>query len=186
VCVGIAPRKTLTKLANHVAKKRLEFGAICDFNAMPKTDVDALLDGLEVGDVWGIGPRLSGQLKQVGILTARELRDADAFMQGRRLNVGLEKTVRELNGLSCMELEDIALPRKQITSSRSFGKYVTDIADLQQATALYVRLATEKLRAQHSLTNCLHVSLHTNPHSTNLPQHSNFIAPAPQTISCYS
>lgn len=69
VCVGIAPTKTLAKLANHVAKKRPEFNSVCDFNSMPERDLDAILATIDVGEVWGVGGKISARMREMGVET---------------------------------------------------------------------------------------------------------------------
>ena len=171
VCVGIGPSKTLAKLANHVAKKFSAFDGVCDFNQLSRAAQDELLAQIAVGEVWGVGPRLSTHLQAQGIATVHALRDADAAALRRQYSVVLEKTVRELNGVACLDLEEMAPPKQQIISSRTFGSYVTDVVGLQEAATLYLRRAVEKLRSQGSLAGSVHVYIRTNPHKQGAPQH---------------
>ena len=147
VCVGIAPTKTLAKLANHCAKKNLAGTAgVCDFTIMPAADLDALLARIDVGEVWGVGRKLTPRLQAMGIGTVRDLRDADAETLRARFSVVLERTLRELRGTSCLALEDVVPDRQQIICSRSFGERVHDLEALQEAVASYLSRAAEKLR----------------------------------------
>lgn len=174
VCVGIAASKTLAKLANHVAKISPAYHGVCNFNAMTEQELNVCLDKIDVGEVWGVGPHMREKLLSMNLPTARALRDANLIRLGKHCNLSLEKTIRELNGEACLKMDQAKSPRKQIMSSRSFGQDVIDITDLQQAAALYMRIATEKLRAQGSLANIVQVYLRTNPHRE--PFYSNSIA----------
>ena len=128
--------------------------------------------------MWGIGRRLSERLARLGIETVKDLRDADTKIVRRQFSVAVECTVRELRGVSCLDLEEVAQAKKEIVSSRSFGKLVVKLDDLQQAVASYTARAAEKLRRQHSVTGALQVFLQTNPHKTNEPQyHPSIVIP---------
>ena len=149
VCVGIAPTKTLAKLANHCAKKGLAGDdGVCDFGQLGKEEYEALLASLPVGEVWGVGRKLTARLNEMGIHTVRQLRDADTATIRRQFSVVLERTIMELRGISCLELEELAPAKKQIMSSRSFGAYVHTLPELEEAVSTYIARAAEKLRAQ--------------------------------------
>jgi DNA polymerase V len=178
VCVGIAPSKTLAKLANHVAKKYPQYEGVCSFEAMQAQELDALLSGIAVGEVWGVGRKLNEQLQRLGIRTVRQLRDADPSCMRGRFGVVMERMVRELRGVACLELADIAPPRQQIISSRSFGRYVTGLRELEQAVSTYMCRAAEKLRGQGSVAAAVHVYIRTNPHKAGEPQYSPGLAVA--------
>jgi DNA polymerase V len=175
VCVGFAPTKTLAKLANHVAKKRAEYGGVCDMDAMPSEQWDAILASIAVGEVWGVGRKLNEQLQQGGITTVKQLRDFDIYRIRNRFGVVMERTVRELRGVACMEMADVTPPRQQIISSRSFGKSVTSLSELQEAVSVYMSTAALKLREQGSVAATAHVYIHTNPHKSEEPQYSRGI-----------
>lgn len=172
VCVGIAPTKTLAKLANHCAKKGLA-GAVgvCDLTALAPDAVTALFERIEVSEVWGVGRKISARLQAMNILTARQLRDANAETIRSRFSVVLERTVRELRGDSCLELDEVSPPKQQIISSRTFGKLVYDLADLEEAVASYIGKAAEKLRAQESLAGAMQVYIRTNIFKPGVPQY---------------
>ncbi|OZA31854.1 MAG: DNA polymerase V subunit UmuC [Hydrogenophilales bacterium 17-64-65] len=176
VCVGIAATKTLTKLANHCAKKNLA-GAdgVCDFGQISADELTALFDRIQVNEVWGVGRRLTERLAVMGITTVRALRDADPALMRREVSVVLERTVRELRGVSCLALEDLAPNKQQIMSSRSFGEYVYELTDLEQAVSTYIARAAEKLRRQRSLANAVQVYIRTNPFSERQPQYQRGI-----------
>jgi len=167
VCVGIAPSKTLAKLANHVAKKQKQYHSVCDFNAMTARVLDNLLAKIEVGEVWGVGRRSAERLQQMGIATVLELKYSPAKRVRAEFGVVMERIVAELNGEACIGLDEITPPRQQIICSRSFGVPVSLLADLEQAVIAYTSRAAEKLRGQHSLAGGLQVYIRTNPHKAN-------------------
>jgi DNA polymerase V len=176
VCVGIAPTKTLSKLANHVAKKRAQYQGVCNFNGFSPHELSALLDGIAVGEVWGVGRKLNAHLEEGGIHTVRQLRDFDIARLRSRFGIGMERMVRELRGISCIETRDVAPPRQQLTSSRSFGRYVTRLQELEQAVSSFMARAAEKLRRQRSAAATVYVYIRTNPHKEGEPQYSRGIA----------
>jgi DNA polymerase V len=172
VCVGIAETKTLAKLANHCAKK--EFAGkdgVCDFGRLSEVELSRLFAGIEVGAVWGVGRQLTRKLGDMGIATVEELRTADAKTLRDRFSVVLERTVAELNGTACIEIEHDVPNKQQIMSSRSFGNYVYDLAPLKEAVASYIAIAAEKLRGQGSLAGMVQVYIRTNPHKETAPQY---------------
>jgi DNA polymerase V len=152
VCVGIGSSKTLAKLANHCAKKNLAgSNGVCDFTTMAPATLTELFQRIEVGEVWGIGRKISARLEAMGINTVRQLRDADAETIRAQFSVVVERTVRELRGVSCLDMQEVVPDKQQIMSSRSFGQLVYDLAELEEAVASYVAKAAEKLRHQDSL-----------------------------------
>ena len=172
VCVGVAETKTLAKLANHCAKKGLAgTDSVCDFVRLSEAERSGLFSTIEVGEIWGVGRRLSEQLMARGISSVEALRTADAKTLRREFSVVLERTVMELNGISCMELEEAAANKQQIISSRSFGSDVHDLEPLGEAVASYIAIAAEKLRSQGSLAGMVQVTIRTNPHKANSPQY---------------
>lgn len=180
VCVGIGSTKTLAKLANHCAKKRPEFNGVCNFNQMTDNELDAVLKQLPVGEIWGIGRQLAPKLEALGFKTVYDLKQADTSTLRNKFSVVMEKTIRELNGTVCIELEEVAPAKKQIVSSRSFGHPVTDIQSLSEAITKYMSRATEKLRRQHSYASTAYVFIRTSPFKPNEPFYSNgFTIPLP-------
>lgn len=173
VCVGIASTKTLSKLANHCAKKRPEFNGVCDFNAMAPQELDHLLGQIEVGEIWGIGRKLAPKLNELGISTVLQLKHAGPETLRQRFSVVMEKTIRELNGTVCIELEEVTPPKKQILSSRSFGIPVRDLASLSESVSLYMSRAAEKLRRQQSYAGSVHVYIRTSPFKPDEPYYGN-------------
>ena len=172
VCVGIASTKTLAKLANHVAKKRDEYQGVCNFQVMSMSEQNDILASIEVGEVWGIGRKLNAHLQSGGIHTVKQLRDFDVTRLRSRFGVLMERTVRELRGEACIEMQDVAPAKQQIISSRSFGRYVTELNELEQAISTYMTRAAEKLRRQGSVASTAHVYIRTNPHKSGETQYS--------------
>lgn len=172
VCVGIASTKTLAKLANHCAKKGLA-GAegVCDLGALDGVQRSALFANLPVGEVWGVGQRTSDQLQALGICTIAELMASDPATIRSRFSVVLERTVQELNGIPCIEIEEVGKPRQQIIVSRSFGQAVTTLHDLSEALAGFATRAAEKLRCDGSVVSSVCVSIRTSPFKTGEPQY---------------
>lgn len=164
VCVGIAPSKTLAKLANHVAKKQPHYRSVCNFNEMTKENLDALLATIAAGEVWGVGRRTTSRLQDMGIASVLELKRTPGQRIRAEFGVVLERTVAELNGEACLELDDVPAPCQQIICSRSFGIPVYALADLEQAVIAYTTRAAEKLRRQHSLSGGIQVYIRTSPH----------------------
>ena len=171
VCVGIAPTKTLAKLANHAAKKYPATQGVVDLTNPDRQR--RLLALVPVDDVWGVGRRLSTRLNALGITTALDLANASPRAIRDQFSVVLERTVRELNGESCIELEEIPPTKKQIICSRSFGAKVTQFELLREAVCEYATRATEKLRKEQQQAKVLTVFIRTSPFKDNEPQYSN-------------
>ena len=164
VCVGIASTKTLAKLANHCAKKRPQYNGVCNFNSLSQSELENILNTIEVGEVWGVGRKLAPKLNHLGIHTVLDLKEADPQALRQQFNVVLAKTIQELNGTVCIELEEVIPARQQILSSRSFGQKVSDYQSLAESITLYMSRAAEKLRRQQSYAGNVHVFIHSSPH----------------------
>ncbi|HLP81799.1 MAG TPA: DUF4113 domain-containing protein, partial [Nitrosomonas sp.] len=153
---------TLAKLANHIAKKFLQLDGVCDLSSMSALEQDIWCKRIEVGEIWGIGRRLAPKLQQYGIQTVYDLKCASPIIMRNKFSVVMEKIIRELNGISCIELEEVAQPKKEIVCSRSFGVRVTQLSELEEAVSLYMRRAAEKLRRQHSYAGVVSVFINTS------------------------
>lgn len=176
VCVGISNSKTLAKLANYCAKKALVpemLDGVADFAKMPNSDLNALFDRIEAGEVWGVGRRIRERLAVMGIQTVKQLKNASVSRIKQEFNVVLARTVSELNGESCLNLEEIAPPKQQIMSSRSFGQPVFLLQDLNEAVTAYTSRAAEKLRNQEHVAGAIQVYLETNRFKPEEPQYNN-------------
>jgi DNA polymerase V len=173
VCVGIGSTKTLAKLANHCAKKQPHFNGVCDFNTLTTNTLNNLLSKIDVGEVWGVGRKLAPRLEALGIKSVLDLKQANADRLRRQFSVVMQKTIHELNGIVCIELEDIAPPKKQILSSRSFGVPVRDFNSLAESITLYMSRAAEKLRRQQDFAGSVYVYIRTSPFKLDDPFYSN-------------
>ena len=171
VSIGIAPNKTLAKVANHMAKKHTKSGV---FNICKKITQNEVLANFPVSDLWGVGRQLSKRLSEMGINTALKLRDVDIVWARKHFTVVGERLVRELRGFNCLELEEV-MAKKNITSSKSFGKLVTDKKELMNAVANYTTRVCHKLRLQKSKSQGIYVYLRTNPFRRQDPQYNNGI-----------
>ena len=170
VSVGIASTKTLAKLANRIAKKNKE--GVLDFTSL--ADTDEILKNIDAEDIWGIGAQKSLKLYQYGIRNAYQLKNTPDVWVRKNLGgiVGL-RTVWELRGISCIPIETVRAVNKEIISSRSFGKYVTDFQGLSEAVSSYITIAAEELRRQKALTSSIYVFIRTNRFKENDPQYHN-------------
>ena len=127
---------------------------------------------IEVGEVWGTGRKLNAQLQAGGVNTVQQLRDFDVTRLRMHFGVVMERTVRELRGEPCLEMVDVTPDKQQIISSRSFGRYVTELHELEEAVSTYMSRAAEKLRRQNSVAATAYVYIRTNPHKDGEPQYS--------------
>ncbi len=173
VCVGIGSTKTLSKLANHCAKKRPVFNSVCNLNTMAPEAINQMFSEIDVGEVWGVGRKLAPRLNALGINTVLDLKRANPERLRQQFSVVMEKTIRELNGVVCIELEEIAPPKQQIMSSRSFGYPVTDYYSLAESVTLYMSRAAEKLRRQQSYAGSVYIFIRTSPFKENERFYSN-------------
>ncbi|MDP1679606.1 MAG: Y-family DNA polymerase [Candidatus Nitrotoga sp.] len=173
VCVGIAATKTLAKLANHCAKKGFA-GAdgVCDFGRLNDAQRSALYSSIPVGDVWGVGRRISEGLLAMRIKTIEDLRTANIKRIRSQFSVVLERTVQELNGVSCIQMEEASKPRQQIIVSRSFCTMITGLDDLVESIAYFTTRAAEKLRRDGSVAASISVYIHTNSFKDDAPQYN--------------
>lgn len=171
--IGIGPTKTLAKLANHVAKSAVrkpgsypeDLGYVCDLAALPASDLDAVLAATPVGDIWGVGRKIGAQLEEMGVANALQLANLDPSLVRKRWSVVLERTVRELQGQSCIALEDAAPAKQQIACTRSFGQRISELPPLVEAVSAFASRASEKLRRQDSAAAQVLVFIHTSPFS---------------------
>jgi len=171
VCVGIAPSKTLAKLANYAAKKYTATGGVVDLSDVSRQR--RLMQITPVEEVWGVGRRLSVRLQEMGIHTALALADYNKKALRRHFSVVLERTARELQAEDCLDFEQVADPKKQIMCSRSFGERITELPALREAMAKYVANAASKLRAEHQRAQNVSVFIRTSMYSDNQPRYSN-------------
>lgn len=172
VSVGIASTKTLAKLANKLAKKNKMCQGVLNLTNHPR--IDDFLASVDIGDVWGVGWEYATFLRRYGIKTAFDLRNAsDGFIRKHMTVQGLRRAW-ELRGVSCMDLEETVPDKKEIVSSRSFGKDVYSFKEVSEAIATYATRAAEKLRVQGSICGYISVWVETNRFK-DIPQYSNAI-----------
>lgn len=185
VSIGFAPTKTLAKMANNCAKKGLAgTNGVCDFGRMTESELSRLLSTIGIREIWGVGAQLTKQLTDRGITSVEALRTADAKVLRREFSVVLERIVTELNGSSCIDMEDSAPNKQQIMSSRSFGDYVTELEPLNAAVASFVAIAAEKLRSQGSVACMINVFIRTNTFAENQKQYQPSVTlPIPESTS---
>jgi DNA polymerase V len=164
VSIGIGSTKTLSKLANHIAKKNPSFKGVCNLNVMDTDTLDTWMSHIKVSEVWGVGRSLAPKLNQLGIISVLDLKLADPDYIRQQFSIVLEKTVRELNGVMCMELNDVEEPNKEIMVSRSFGRRVNNKQELIEAVTSYTSRAAERMRKQESVATSLYVYIRTSPH----------------------
>ena len=178
--VGFGPTKTLAKLANHVAKSTerkpgtypAPLAQVCNLGTLSRRELDGVMQATEVGDVWGVGRRISARLNEGGIRTVLDLVNADVATLRKQFSVVLEKTVLELRGTSCLDVDDAPAVNQQIMCSRSFGAPVTDLAALTEVVSQFASRVAEKVRHQQSVAGSVHVFITTSPFRTNDRQHS--------------
>ncbi|HAU1599278.1 TPA: Y-family DNA polymerase [Legionella pneumophila] len=169
VSIGIGRTKTLAKVANHVAKKKLKIPV---FNVSHQEE--HWLTQLEVDDVWGVGRQWYKKLIGFGVKNAYELSRMNPRFVKDRFNVVLQRTVLELCGKPCLELEEIS-PKQSIMSSCSFGGLQSDFNFIQEAISHHCATAWTKMRRQGLITQHLSVFVRSNPFREDLAQYSNSI-----------
>ena len=166
---GIAPTKTLAKIANRFAKKNTTEGV---FQLTCPTLTDEILKKLPIQEIWGISSGFGRRLHKLGIFSALELKNADPKRIRKSLGVVGERIVYELCGNSCLGLEEVT-PKKNILSSRSFGTPLTELKPIEEALANYAVRAAQKLRNQKSKAQGVYVFLNTNRFRKDEPYYAN-------------
>ena len=171
VSIGVAPTKTLAKVANHIAKRLPDNSGVCVLEK--EETIEYCLKKLPVEKLWGVGRRYALFLRSWGINTAWDLRRMpEGWVKENMTVVGL-RLQKELKGEPCIPMEHNPQKKKEICTSRSFGTMVTELDELKQAVSMYATRCAEKLRTQNSCTNLVNVFLHTNPFRPDLPQYKN-------------
>ena len=168
VSLGIAPTKTLAKLANKFAKKYKDYRGVCVIDTDEKREKALKLTA--VGDVWGIGRQYAKKLEYYSIHTAWDFTQRSKSWVRHTMGVVGERTWLELKGTPCVEM-DKTTTKKSICTSRSFGERLTELSPISEAVSNFAASCAEKLRKQHSLASVIMVFIQTNPNATNLPQH---------------
>ena len=171
VSVGIASTKTLAKVANHKAKKDDSLNGVCSL--VNYNNIDQILELTEVGDVWGVGRRLSKKLINHGIHNAKLLKNCSDSWIRKMMSVNGLKTITELRGISCIPLEEYSMTRKSCCTTRSFGKLLTNLEDIEQAVTTFARRAAERIRSESLAASCVSVFVRTNPFDKKSAYYSN-------------
>ncbi|ASF93915.1 Y-family DNA polymerase [Vibrio anguillarum] len=161
VCVGFGPTLTLAKVANHAAKKIEGYNGVCVLDN--ERERKAILGQLSVGDVWGIGRKITRRLELMGINTALKLANYPPALIRKEFNVEVERTVRELNGQKSKSWDTARADKKQIFSTRSTGQRITDLESLQQALCKHANIASFKARKQKSLCRVMLCFANSSP-----------------------
>lgn len=170
VGVGIAPTKTLAKLANHAAKQWRQTGGVVDLSN--ETRQRKLMGIMPIDEVWGVGRRIGKKLEAMGIKNVLQLADTDVRFIRKHFNVVLERTVRELRGEPCLELEEFAPAKQELVCSRSFGEKITEYEAMRQAICSYAARAAEKLREEHQYCRYVSAFVKTSPFASQ-PYYGN-------------
>lgn len=172
VSIGIGRTKTLAKAANVLAKKNDKYGGVLDLSQ--GCDIDCYLKELDVGDIWGVGRQYSKFLKKKRINTAYDLKKVSEKWVRDNLTIAGYNTLQELKGRPCVSLEEVEAQRKTILYSRSFGKPITKLNDLEESVATFVAGAAEKLRLRKLVASHILVFIATS-HFGNSEQYHNSI-----------
>jgi len=160
VSVGLAPTKTLAKVANWYAKRETEWNGVLLLDTPEK--IDQALYGFDVAALWGVGWRYAGMLKRNGIRTAAQLRDMPDDWLSANMTVNGLRLAHELRGLKCNMIESITPAKKAICTAPSFGRVIPDLDLIRQALTTHVGRVAEKLRRQDSAASAITVFVHTN------------------------
>jgi DNA polymerase V len=171
VCVGIGPTKTLAKLANYGAKKFKGTKGVVDLTDPHRQK--KLMEITPVNEVWGVGRKLTQKLESQGVTTAFKLAKMNPRQARQSYSVVMERTVCELNGESCLELDEVGSKRQQIVCSRSFGEKLTRYCDLKETVCEFAARATAKLRGEEQLAGMVTVFIRTSPFDKSGPNYSN-------------
>jgi DNA polymerase V len=169
--IGIGTTKTLAKLANHIAKTAERkpgsypdhLARVCDLSTLNPDERQAVFAATQVNEVWGVGPRITKQLNEVGIHTVQDLVQLDPVIVKGRWSVVLERTLRELQGMPCIDLDHTPAAKQEIACTRSFGRPVLELSDLSEAVTEFASRAAVKLRKQNSLAGQIMVFIRTSP-----------------------
>lgn len=175
VCVGIGRSKTEAKIANHIAKKNPGFNSVCDLVSMDPCNKEYYFSLIDVSEVWGVGRKHSKKLQSMGINTVLDLACAEPREMQKRFSIVMARTIYELQGISCIEIEHTPPSKKQIVASRSFGGRVTELTDLKEAISMYAQDACKRLRDEGLLCGCMIAFVQSNPFNANVPFYNKSI-----------
>ena len=176
VCVGIGRSKTEAKIANHIAKKNPSFDGVCDLVNMDLCNKEDYLAQIDVSEVWGVGRKISKKLQTMDINTVLDLASSDPREMKKRFSVVMARTVAELQGISCIEVEHTPPSKKQIVASRSFGNRVTELIDLKEAISMYAQDACTRLRSEDLLCGTIIAFVQSNPFDPSVPFYNKAVS----------
>ena len=183
VGVGFGPTPTLAKAANHAAKKLSGFNGVAVINS--EQTRQAILQRMSCEDVWGIGRRLAKKLKIMNIHTAWDLAQQNPRAMRRAFSVVVERTVSELNGITCLNWDDVRQDKREIYSTRSFGERICEPTALKTALINHVTTVANKLRVQRSLTHQLYIFAASGAHENRYYKKSFvYKFPSPTNDTC--
>ena len=167
--IGIAKTKTLSKIANHIAKKT-KSGIV---SLIGIKDIDPILEKVEVNDIWGVGKQLTKFFIKNGINNAKQLKNISNTWIKKNSNVLSSRTAMELRGISCIDLETTSSKRKSCVVSRSFAKKVEKLQELQESITGYCLNAAEKIRSESLIAKSITVFIRTSPFQNQFAYYSN-------------
>ncbi len=167
--IGIAKTKTLSKVANHIAKKK-ESGVT---SLIGIENIDPILEKVEINDVWGVGKQLTKFYHENGIYNAKQLKNMSNTWIKKSSNVSSSRTAMELRGIPCIDLEKTVSKRKSCVVSRSFGQRVEKFQELKEAIANYCLNASEKIRSESLIAKSITVFIRTSPFQSKFGHYSN-------------
>lgn len=168
VSIGIAPTKTLAKIANKISKNSETYIESLE----EQTDISNALESFRIQDIWGVGRQIAKKLNEIGIFTAKDFAQMDPARARKMFNVVVVRTIFELQGRSCLNLADAAPPKKSMISSRSFGVPVRTLDVLEQSLTFHASKLGERLRSQGLKAGMLSLFIHTNSFKQLDPQYS--------------
>ncbi|KYQ79723.1 DNA polymerase [Acinetobacter lactucae] len=178
VCVGIGRSKTESKIANHIAKKNPGFNSVCDLVSMDPCNKEYYFSLIDVSEVWGVGRKHAKKLHSMGVKSVLDLACTEAREMQGQFSIVMARTINELQGISCIEIEDTLSSKKQIIKSCSFGAKVTELDDLKEAIAMHAQEACKRLRDEESLCGCLLIFLQSSPFDESAPFYNKSITGA--------
>jgi len=167
--IGIAKTKTLSKVANHIAKKK-KSGVV---SLIGIENLDPILERIEINDVWGVGRQLTKFYQKNGIYNAKQLKNKSNTWIKKCSNVLSSRTAMELRGIPCINIETTQTKRKSCVVSRSFGKRIETFQELKEAVANYCLNASEKIRSESLVAKAITIFVRTSPFQRNYGYYSN-------------
>jgi len=175
VCVGIGSTKVLAKFGNHCAKKQSDWNGICLTNLLSDEFINTVMNEFSVNKVWGVGEKMTQKLNLMNIYSVLDLKKSNAIHIKDELNINVARIIYELNGIICFPLEQGLTNRKQIVTSRSFGRAVSNYQGLVEAVTTFVAKATLKLRNQGSLCSKVSIFIRSSPFRKETHFYQNII-----------